>query len=171
MEIGAGKVAEKFRPRSRRAEGVPGTDDFGAGFDGLFMTRQKEAKSFTLQESLKSYLTMRKPSCGSRLPDAVVEAVLSLHVQTWLEAILPARPTAERWKGRNKDWTHLYNDDIMSMPDKWSIRGTPHGLGVSLHSNRARRSRFCQRAAHPSSARMVHAPNGQLLPTNGPSVM
>ena len=22
-------------------------------------------------------------------------------------------------KGRNNDWTHLYNDDIISMPDKW----------------------------------------------------
>ena len=37
-----------------------------------------------------------------------------------MKAILPARkPPDERWKGRNKDWTHLYNDDIISMPDKW----------------------------------------------------
>jgi len=28
------------------------------------------------------------------------------------------RPLTEK-KGRNKDWTHLYNDDIISMPDKW----------------------------------------------------
>ena len=28
-------------------------------------------------------------------------------------------PPKERLHGRNKDWTHLYNDDIISMPDKW----------------------------------------------------
>lgn len=28
-------------------------------------------------------------------------------------------PPAERKNGRNRDWTHLYNDDILSMPDKW----------------------------------------------------
>ena len=41
-------------------------------------------------------------------------------VRTWLEGD-PAGPTppAERRKGRNKDWTHLYNDDVLSMPDKW----------------------------------------------------
>jgi len=41
-------------------------------------------------------------------------------VHTWLEGD-PAgpRPPDERWHGRNKDWTHLYNDDVISMPDKW----------------------------------------------------
>src|SRR5437588_2408307 len=29
------------------------------------------------------------------------------------------QPPAERWKGRNKDWTHLYNEDVISIPDKW----------------------------------------------------
>ncbi|HSB10142.1 MAG TPA: glucosidase [Blastocatellia bacterium] len=28
-------------------------------------------------------------------------------------------PPAERNNGRNSQWTHLYNDDIISMPDKW----------------------------------------------------
>jgi hypothetical protein len=41
-------------------------------------------------------------------------------VLTWLTGD-PAGPTPpeQRWRGRNKDWTHLYNDDIVSMPDKW----------------------------------------------------
>jgi hypothetical protein len=29
------------------------------------------------------------------------------------------KPPAERLTGRNSQWTHLYNDDIISMPDKW----------------------------------------------------
>ncbi|MCS6897508.1 MAG: glucosidase, partial [Nitrospira sp.] len=28
-------------------------------------------------------------------------------------------PPRERLKGRNADWTHLYNADVISMPDKW----------------------------------------------------
>jgi len=41
-------------------------------------------------------------------------------VHTWLEGD-PGQPEppASRWRGRNHDWDHLYNDDIISMPDKW----------------------------------------------------
>jgi hypothetical protein len=28
-------------------------------------------------------------------------------------------PPASRHKGRNSEWTHLYNEDVISMPDKW----------------------------------------------------
>ena len=30
----------------------------------------------------------------------------------------PRRPR-ERQHGRNHEWTHLYNADVISMPDKW----------------------------------------------------
>ncbi len=41
-------------------------------------------------------------------------------VRDWLngDPAFPA-PPAERRHGRNAAWTHLYNDDIISMPDKW----------------------------------------------------
>lgn len=41
-------------------------------------------------------------------------------VREWLDGdpAAPA-PPASRVKGRNKDWRHLYNSDIISMPDKW----------------------------------------------------
>jgi hypothetical protein len=41
-------------------------------------------------------------------------------VRVWLEGD-PGQPPppAERKKGRNHDWTHLYNADVISMPDKW----------------------------------------------------
>ena len=41
-------------------------------------------------------------------------------VKRWLEgdpAFPP--PPKERLTGRNHNWTHLYNDEILSMPDKW----------------------------------------------------
>jgi hypothetical protein len=41
-------------------------------------------------------------------------------VQDWLEGD-PSQPTppAARWHGRNHDWRHLYNRDVISMPDNW----------------------------------------------------
>ncbi len=30
-------------------------------------------------------------------------------------------PPASRWDGRNASWTHLFNDDVISMPDKWEF--------------------------------------------------
>ena len=41
-------------------------------------------------------------------------------VKTWLDGdpTMPA-PPPERLKGRNHHWKHLYNADVISMPDKW----------------------------------------------------
>ena len=41
-------------------------------------------------------------------------------VEQWLEGD-PAQPPPpeERKYGRNSDWRHLYNERVMSMPDKW----------------------------------------------------
>jgi len=41
-------------------------------------------------------------------------------VRDWLEGD-PAQPPPpeERKKGRNSDWGHLYNADVLSVPDKW----------------------------------------------------
>lgn len=42
-------------------------------------------------------------------------------VKDWLEGDEPKQPAppAERKSGRNSKWTHLYNADVVSMPDKW----------------------------------------------------
>ena len=106
---------------AERAPGVPATDDFAAGFDGLFTTRQKEAEEFyesripkTLSADAKA--VMRQSFAGMFWS----KQFYHYDVRTWLEGD-PAGPPPpdERWQGRNKDWTHLYNDDIISMPDKW----------------------------------------------------
>ena len=41
-------------------------------------------------------------------------------VADWLEGD-PAQPAPppSRWTGRNSDWTHVYNRDVISMPDNW----------------------------------------------------
>jgi len=104
-----------------REPGVPGTNDFGAGFDALFATRQKEADEFYASRtpaelSDEAKLVMRQAFAGMMW----CKQFYHYDVHTWLEGD-PAGPTppAERWHGRNKDWQHLYNEDVVSMPDNW----------------------------------------------------
>ncbi|MBC7796618.1 MAG: glucosidase, partial [Pyrinomonadaceae bacterium] len=41
-------------------------------------------------------------------------------VKNWLDGDEPfPPPPASRKKARNRDWKHLYNADVVSMPDKW----------------------------------------------------
>jgi hypothetical protein len=106
---------------AERAAGVPGTDDFATGFDALFAARQKEAEEFYESRipralSADAKAVMRQSFAGMFWS----KQFLHYDVRAWLEGD-PAGPTPpdERRHGRNKDWTHLYNEDIISMPDKW----------------------------------------------------
>ena len=40
-------------------------------------------------------------------------------VHRWLKGDPGAPPPQERKEGRNAEWTHLYNSEVLSMPDKW----------------------------------------------------
>jgi hypothetical protein len=43
-----------------------------------------------------------------------------LDVHRWLEGDAASpEPPQERKKGRNREWTHLYNSEVLSVPDKW----------------------------------------------------
>ena len=104
-----------------RAEGVPGTNDFANGFDALFVQRQKEADEFyssrlSKQLSSDAHKVMRQAYAGMLWS----KQFYHYDVHTWLDGD-PAGPAPpeERLQGRNKEWTHLYNDDVISMPDKW----------------------------------------------------
>jgi hypothetical protein len=100
---------------------VPGTNDFESGFDRLFELRKTEADEFyasripqQLSDDAKN--VMRQAYAGMLWS----KQFYHYDVKTWLEGD-PAGPAPpkDRLHGRNKDWTHLYNDDIISMPDKW----------------------------------------------------
>jgi hypothetical protein len=106
---------------AERAEGVPGTNDFAAGFDALFAQRQREADEFYASRIPKELsddakLVTRQSFAGMMW----CKQFYHYDVRTWLEGD-PAGPPPpkERWLGRNHDWTQLYNDDVISMPDKW----------------------------------------------------
>jgi hypothetical protein len=40
-------------------------------------------------------------------------------VSRWLKGDPGLEPPRQRLNGRNKEWRHLYNADVISMPDKW----------------------------------------------------
>jgi len=52
--------------------------------------------------------------------DALEKQFYHLDVKRWLDGD-PGQPTPppQRLHGRNAQWTHLYNADVVSMPDKW----------------------------------------------------
>jgi hypothetical protein len=122
MERSLGLVGTITSPgHADRAAGVPASNDFGAGFDDVFSLRQKEADEFYASR-VTSELSDDAKSVMRQAFGGLLWSKQFYHydVRNWLDGD-PAGPPPppERLKGRNKDWTHLYNDDVISMPDKW----------------------------------------------------
>jgi hypothetical protein len=104
-----------------RSEGVPAANDFAEGYDGVFAARQKEADDFYASRIPKGLSDDAKNVMRQALSGMLIsKQFYHYDVLTWLQGD-PAGPPPppQRWEGRNKNWTHLYNDDIISMPDKW----------------------------------------------------
>lgn len=97
------------------------SNDFEAECEKVFQLRKAEADEFydsitpdSLNDDAKSIM---RQSLGGMLWS---KQYYHYVVKDWLEgdpAFAP--PPKERLKGRNHNWTHLYNDEIISMPDKW----------------------------------------------------
>ncbi|HKT46130.1 MAG TPA: hypothetical protein VJP87_01275, partial [Candidatus Acidoferrales bacterium] len=97
------------------------TNDFGPNFDALFAHCKQEADEFYASRISKD-LSADAQSVMRQSLSGMLWSKQFYHydVHTWLEGDPASPPPPEsRWHGRNKDWTHLYNDDIISMPDKW----------------------------------------------------
>jgi hypothetical protein len=104
-----------------RPEGVPAANDFAEGYDGVFAARQKEADDFYASRIPKQLSADAKNVMRQALSGMLIsKQFYHYDVLTWLQGD-PAGPPPppQRWEGRNKNWTHLYNDDVISMPDKW----------------------------------------------------
>ncbi len=92
-----------------------------ADFDNIFNQRKAEADQFY------SELQAKIPDDDARLVQRQAFAGMFwskqfyyYDVQEWLKGD-PGQPPppSERLDGRNVEWTHLKNADIISMPDKW----------------------------------------------------
>jgi len=104
-----------------RPEDVPGTNDFAKDLTVCFATRQEEADEFYASRIPKDLSDDAKAVMRQAFGGMLwCKQFYHYDVHTWLEGD-PAgpKPPEERWNGRNKDWTHLYNEDIISMPDNW----------------------------------------------------
>ena len=90
-------------------------------FDKIFALRQHEADEFyrtVIPQDLSpdAQNVMRQGFAGMLWSKQFYHYV----IKDWLEGD-PGNPPPppERKKGRNHEWTHLYNADVISMPDKW----------------------------------------------------
>ncbi|HKY33202.1 MAG TPA: glucosidase [Candidatus Polarisedimenticolia bacterium] len=96
-------------------------DPFGPGFEETFGRRRAEADAFHAElapagMSREERLVHRQAHAGLLWSKQFYHYV----VKDWLEGD-PGQPPppASRRRGRNHDWQHLYNRDVISMPDKW----------------------------------------------------
>jgi Glycosyl hydrolase family 63 C-terminal domain len=118
LEIAPGQ-SEIVRLRLRAGEcpGEPLQDDF----DRLFGERTREADEF-YASVIPAHLS---PDARNVMRQALAGVLWSKQwyhydLRRWLDGD-PTQPPPppERKRGRNREWTHLYNDDVISMPDKW----------------------------------------------------
>ena len=107
--------------RLRFTNEQPSEDVLSDGFDTVFEERLAEANEF--------YSKVIPPTLSADAQNVFRQAMGGLFwskqfyhydVRTWLEGD-PAGPPPppERRMERNHTWTHLYNADVISMPDKW----------------------------------------------------
>jgi len=105
----------------RLRDAQPRNTPFGRAFSELLRQRLREADEFyasvipaTLSDDARQ--VMRQALAGLLWS----KQFYHYEVRRWLAGD-PAGPPppSERQRGRNHTWGHLYNEDIISMPDKW----------------------------------------------------
>ena len=95
--------------------------DLGAGFDNILRERMREADEF-YQESLAPSLSTDQRAVARQAYAGLLWSKQFYHyiIHDWLEGD-PQMPQAAGGAptGSNSEWPHLYNRDVISMPDKW----------------------------------------------------
>ena len=95
--------------------------EFGAAFDAVFAARASEADEF-YGTIIPATLSPDAANVSRQAFAGLLWSKQYYHyvVKQWLEGDAgQPPPPAARQRGRNKEWTHLYNSDVISMPDKW----------------------------------------------------
>lgn len=95
-------------------------DRFGPNFERIFQNCQREADEFygtLIPESLNGdeKRVVRQAHAGLLWTKQFYHYV----VEDWLEGDPDHPSVPERQSGRNSSWPHLFNRDVISMPDKW----------------------------------------------------
>ncbi|GJD18141.1 hypothetical protein RIVM261_030970 [Rivularia sp. IAM M-261] len=94
---------------------------FGADFESTFHTRKQEADEFyqrisgqNLPEDVRN--VQRQAFAGLLWTKQYYHYI----VEDWLKGD-SNQPSPQRYNARNQEWIHLFNDDVISMPDKWEF--------------------------------------------------
>jgi hypothetical protein len=94
---------------------------FGESFDQAFAERIREADDFYLSR-IPEKLNQQEHQIGRQAYAGLLwtKQFYQYIIQDWLggDPQQPKPPEARK-QGRNHDWAHLYNRDVISMPDKW----------------------------------------------------
>ena len=119
LSIGAGESAAiRLRLAQRTPEAM--SEPFGASFDAIMEDRRREADEF--------YRSITPASVGEDAARVMRQALAGMlwskqyyffDLDKWLEehGADPMRPTGRQV--RNREWFHMLNSDVISMPDKW----------------------------------------------------
>ena len=98
------------------------TDWLGANLDALVALRRQEADAFYAAITPLESLSAEQRAIQRQAFAGLLWSKQFFHlvVQNWLQGDSAGPPPPEpRARIRNCDWLHLYNEDIISMPDKW----------------------------------------------------
>ena len=107
-----------------RCGGKPETfpaEAFGKGFEEVFQDRISDADEFYAQRIPESLSAERREIMRQAYAGLLwTKQFYHYVVNTWLDGD-PSGPKTNpaRLEGRNSDWRHLFNRDVISMPDKW----------------------------------------------------
>jgi mannosylglycerate hydrolase MGH1-like protein len=121
LSLGPGESAT-VRLRFTEPHIVPARrNPFGTGFEQMFARSLQEADEF-YATVIPQHLS---PDAQSVMRQAFAGLLWSKQfyhyvVEHWLRGDPGCPPPPpQRWRGRNRGWMHLYNDDVISIPDKW----------------------------------------------------
>ena len=94
---------------------------FNQDFEKIFATRKQEANDF-YQKILPTNISPDLKNIQRKALAGVLWSKQYYHydVEHWLKTSDGITPVNDgKLRGRNNDWTHLKNQDIIAMPDKW----------------------------------------------------
>ncbi|WP_218079918.1 MGH1-like glycoside hydrolase domain-containing protein [Anthocerotibacter panamensis] len=118
LDVGAG---ETRTAQLRFTEQIELPDPFGLAFQELFKARRQEADEF-YQHHVPAHLSADQ---GNILRQALAGMLWSkqyyhYEVEPWLNGDLNGpEPPHGRQQGRNRQWSHLACEEVLSMPDTW----------------------------------------------------
>jgi hypothetical protein len=119
LAVGPGET-KVIRLRLTKGKEEANWPHFGQDFDEVFATRLREADEFyasitpgTLSED--QVRIIRQALAGMLWS----KQFYSFEADTWLEEHHSHPLLGQSGQARNRDWYHMVNDDVVSMPDKW----------------------------------------------------